>query len=368
MENIATINGSVSAFAAKEPAWWDVLGQHVTSGCLTLSDALKAANLDWKVEKLQLHHPVTPDKLIPHYAICRDVDNAVLGVVGAQYEPHQNNELLGWMDQIVSQSHGAHYESAGALGRGERIWALINLNETFEPIEGDEHRLFLLGVSSHDGSLATSIFQTTVRVVCQNTLNMALGSMLADSTVRVKHTSRSKQLMENRIKRIAEASASWRTLNDKLTLLASKRITKRAHMRDLLEKLYPGDDDGGRTSRADSKVAQILENFYDNDGNAFPRAAGTPYALYNAVTRYIDHDITPRMTQQRLDAGYEETHARAESAMIGSGEREKERVLQVLLESVHDLPDYNTRIVSTPGTSTTPVSDSVERILDMVEH
>src|SRR5262245_33923835 len=105
----------------RKPAWHN-LGT-VTGTWLNAEDAFKAAKLDWLVSKRQLEFQGIP---VPAWGIFRDDTDDFLGAVGADYTPCQNVDGFAFIDAILGVA-GAHYETAGALGRGERVWPLANL-------------------------------------------------------------------------------------------------------------------------------------------------------------------------------------------------------------------------------------------------
>lgn len=181
-------------FSALETPWHK-LGK-VTDGVLTANDALVQAELDWKVnlEKLfyvssqadttYLNSYNVPDK----YAVVRDSDKSCLGVVGSKYTPVQNRDAFTFMDNIVDSGE-AKYETAGSLYNGKLIWILMNIEnvEGISKVDGDEIIPYVLLTNSHDGSSALKVVTTPVRVVCSNTLRIALNR--ADQSFSVRHTS-----------------------------------------------------------------------------------------------------------------------------------------------------------------------------------
>jgi phage/plasmid-like protein (TIGR03299 family) len=166
-------------FSANVPAWHQ-LGV-VTKGALTSAEAIEKAGLDWTVSLRPL---VTFDSenseagfisVDDHHATVRDTDMSVLGVVGNRYTPIQNIECFDFMDTVVDDSD-AKYETAGSLHDGRIVWMLLNLNKSVQVDEDVTHNYLLL-TNSHDGSSSLKGLTTPIRVVCANTLRMALGDM-----------------------------------------------------------------------------------------------------------------------------------------------------------------------------------------------
>lgn len=132
--------------------------------------ALELAGLDWQVVQKDL---VTGDGIpVPGFkANLRDTDNRVLGVVTSRYRVIQNQEAFAFTDALLGE--GVTYETAGSLQDGRRTWILARLPQKYI-ISGDEVTPYLVFMNSHDGSGAVRAAMTPVRVVCQNTLNLAL--------------------------------------------------------------------------------------------------------------------------------------------------------------------------------------------------
>ena len=160
---------------------WHGLGTRVESA-VNSEEALQVSGLDWKVIQRQIMTDTYAP--IPGYkANIRDTDEKVLGVVTDRYRVVQNEEAFAFTDALLGE--GVKYETAGSLQEGRKIWLLAKLPDKYI-IEGEQIEPFLVFSSSHDGSGAIKAAMTPVRVVCQNTLNIALSSAKrAWSTVHV---------------------------------------------------------------------------------------------------------------------------------------------------------------------------------------
>lgn len=150
---------------------WHNLGVCVQSA-LCSEEALQESGLDWNV----IQRPLMTSNYdpIPGYkANIRDTDNKVLGVVTDRYKVVQNHEAFAFTDALLGE--GVRYETAGSLSGGRRIWLLAKLPDRYI-MEGEEIEPYLVFSNCHDGSGSIKVAMTPIRVICQNTLNLALNS------------------------------------------------------------------------------------------------------------------------------------------------------------------------------------------------
>jgi phage/plasmid-like protein (TIGR03299 family) len=148
---------------------WHGLGKMVMEAP-TSKEALALAGLDWQVIQKPI---VTEDDIpIPGFkANIRDIDEKILGVVTDRYKVVQNEEAFAFTDELLGE--GVTYETAGSLQEGRRTWILAKLPHRYI-ISGDEVIPYLVFMNSHDGTGAIKAAMTPIRVVCNNTLNLAL--------------------------------------------------------------------------------------------------------------------------------------------------------------------------------------------------
>jgi len=169
---------------------WHGLGQAIPDG-LSAQQAGELVNILWEVERRAVYqqrgdeYQVIPDS----YAVTRCDTDDVLGIVGARYRCQQNTELAGIADSIM-QADGASVETCGTLRGGKTVWFLMRCPRADFSVRnaGDSVETYMLVVSSHDGSMPTMIFFTSVRVVCNNTLTGALRGRSKGGTIKVRHT------------------------------------------------------------------------------------------------------------------------------------------------------------------------------------
>jgi len=148
---------------------WHGLGIRVEEA-LSSEDALKESGLDWKV----IQRPImtsTYDHIKGYKANIRDTDNRVLGVVTDRYKVVQNQEAFAFTDALLGE--GVRYETAGSLHEGKKVWLLAKLPDTYTMLD-EQIEPYLVFSNTHDGSGSIKVAMTPIRVVCQNTLNLAL--------------------------------------------------------------------------------------------------------------------------------------------------------------------------------------------------
>ena len=171
---------------------WHGLGKQVPKGA-TAEQMIRAAGLDWEVELLPARgaREINRKGEFSRYEVVRvphlnTTENEVLlGVVGRRYQPLQNVEAFEFFDPIVGEDK-AYFETAGALGEGERIWVMAKMPQAMEIVRGDECFKYLLLSNSHSGDGSVIVKFTAMRVVCQNTLMLAMED--GQKAYRVRHS------------------------------------------------------------------------------------------------------------------------------------------------------------------------------------
>ncbi|MBR2928349.1 MAG: DUF945 domain-containing protein [Oscillospiraceae bacterium] len=212
---------------------WHGLGTMV-SEAPTSSDALIHAGLDWLVEQKDVY---TEDgALIPGYKVnLRNIDSATLGIVSDRYKVVQNEDAFQFTDDLLGE--GVTYETAGSLQGGKKVWMLAKLPHRYI-IAGDEITPYMVVMNSHDGSSGIKVAMTPIRVVCSNTLNLALNN--AKRIWTTKHT-------ENVMSRVHEARE---------TLLLAETY---------MGELGKGIDALSKIKLSDKKVIEFMQEFFPVD-------------------------------------------------------------------------------------------------------
>lgn len=271
-------------FSAKETPWHK-LGI-VTDGVLTSADAIVKAGLDWTVQLRELFY--TTDSLPTyvqaptHYATVRDSDNSCLGVVGNRYTPIQNSEAFDFMDALVDSGE-AKYETAGSLANGKIVWILMRLDELQEnSFQADSIIPYVLLSNSHDGSSALKVTMTPVRVVCQNTLRMALNK--ASQQFSMRHTSGITGKVQQARDTLGFVAKYYDEFQREVEQLINQEVTS-SQFNDIVEKLFPRpSDEDMEKPRTANNYELVVSNVTKNWNGELHK--GTAWGAINAINSY----------------------------------------------------------------------------------
>lgn len=301
---------------------WHNLGVTV-EGTVTWQEAIKLAGLDWTVKKEPLYSAKGVE--LETWGIFREGKDGdvFLGSVGKGYVPIQNKNAFEFIDAMIG-NEGAHYDTAGALGYGERIFCSAYLPAAgFEVVPDDKHQIYLLFKTSHDGTMSALCKLTDIRVVCQNTLNRALASDGHD--IVIKHTRNADVRIEQAKKLIVSGKKTAQALRDKMVYLSTIQFNKKK-IQKVFDSIFPNKK-GDVSTRTAHNIEKILELFESNDKNAFPVIRGTGYNLVNAFTEYADHF---RSVKSGTKDDEVKRILRTESALFGSAEKFKSEAFEYI--------------------------------------
>jgi phage/plasmid-like protein (TIGR03299 family) len=289
---------------------WHRLGQRLDNPA-TAEEAITAAGLDYEVLLTPL---ATVDGLdVPQRkAVIRYDNQTILGVVGNSYVPIQNRQAFGFLDAIVGEGK-LLYHTAGALGKGERIWMLAKLPDQIRVKNTDDLvDKFLLLSNSHDGSAALRVLFTPVRVVCQNTLSVALRQGIGQG-VSIWHEGDLTAKLRQAQQVLGFAHRFYDDAQAKIDQLAS-HYPNQEQLKQFFENLYPDPEEGKDNTRAKNVREELHRLFEEGIGHDQPAIKGTTWMALNAVTEYVDHH---RSTRGKDDIG--RMSRRLNSIWFGSG-------------------------------------------------
>lgn len=268
---------------------WHGLGTRVEEAP-TSEAALIYAGLDWEVIQEDVY---TEERIfIPGYKVnLRDRDGAVLGIVSDRYRVVQNAEAFRFTDDLLGE--GVTYETAGSLNGGRKTWMLAKLPQRYI-ISGDEITPYLVVMNSHDGSSGIKVAMTPIRVVCQNTLNLALAS--AKRIWTTKHTTNVMGRVHEAQVTLGLAEKYMTALGREIDLLSDIRLSDRI-AKEFLDEMFPVTDDMSDLQRRNnSRMREDLEYRY-YDAPDLDHIGKNGYRFINAVSDFATHAEPIRKTK-----------------------------------------------------------------------
>lgn len=253
------------------------------------ADALYLAGLDWQV----IQEPIYTDtgETIPGYrANIRDSDRRVLGVVTDRYRIIQNREAFAFTDTLLGS--GVRYETAGSLQEGKRVWILARLPHEYI-ILGERISPYLVFSNTHDGSGAVKVALTPVRVVCCNTLNLALDT--ASRSWSMVHTGNIKDKIQEAEDTLFMAEKYMDSLGMEFENLRRQKVTD-AQIKEYIEILLPMEKDATPIqSKNTLKLREDLQHRY-YDAPDLQKVGNNAYRFINAVSDFATHSKPLRKT------------------------------------------------------------------------
>lgn len=283
-------------------------------GLATAAECIRAAGLDWGVAKVPLKLADDGALPVPHTWATVRVDLAssdsrrLLGVVGEEYTPLQNWEAFAFFDKVVGERR-ALYETAGAIEHGRRVWLLARLPDDFVvPIRGrggdvdddslvDRVEPYVLLANGHDGHLMVHVKFTPVRVVCQNTLALALVG-LGGPHLALRHDRLLRWRLDEAARLIGALEQTRRQAQRAWTRMAETALARRDAQRyfctvfryDEVEE--DGDEAAVRArsplERRARRLGQLAMTDFESETNRRLGIEGTLWAAYNAAVWAVD--------------------------------------------------------------------------------
>ena len=267
---------------------WHGLGVKVEKA-LSSRKALEIAGLNWNV----IQKPIYTDDnvLIPSFkANVRESDGKILGVVTDRYKIVQNKEAFAFTDSLLGK--GVKYETAGSLQGGKKVWLLANLPEKYKILD-DEVNSYMVFSNSHDGTGAIKVAMTPIRVVCNNTLNLALSS--AKRVWSANHTGNINAKLDEAMKTLLLAEHYMKNLNDEAEVLSKVRLTDKKVM-NFVNELLPLPEDASKIQEkniTNLRDDMKLRYFDAPDLIYLPKSA---WRFVNAVSDFSTHAAPVRKT------------------------------------------------------------------------
>lgn len=326
---IDTTTGRAAVFVVGEAAWHK-LGVNI-SEAQTSDEAISLAGLDWNVEQWELLAVQPDDRFnrIPapsRVANVRTDTNAVLGVVSPKYRVFQNREAFDFMDTIVGEKL-AMFETAGSLKGGRRVWMMARIPGEYRAGSDDVIHPYVLLTNTHDGSQSLRMLPTTVRVVCMNTLNLALSYGRGEG-LSIEHRrsldARVEQARQN-LGIITSRMNGFETELDRLIAKPLRSMAIQGYFRQVAQ--LEGDENPTKTQQ---KMIEQWQVNLENERNNLPGISYTPWAAFNSVSEWADHQA--RVMGKTSVA---KTNNRLNSMWFGAANEVKQRAYSEALKLVN---------------------------------
>ena len=312
----------ISSMAYVGATPWHGLGNQLTEQ-QPINIWLKEAGMDWTIEQSDVLFNADNAALhIRPYAdskvLFRSDSLTPLSVVSNRYKVVQPHEVLNFYKDLVSVG-GFELETAGVLKGGRKLWALAKTGQESRIKGNDRIKAYLLLATSCDGTLCTTAQFTSVRVVCNNTLQMATRD--SSGAVKVPHSTKFDPMQVKEA--LGIGFAQWDSFMQNLKQLGQRAVSPMEADQYLRAVLNEPDY---RKDIPDSKVFEKVSRLYlgDGMGSDYSAANGTAWGLLNAVTEYVDHHRRARNQDNRLD-----------SAWFGQGAQLKQKALAQALTLIH---------------------------------
>jgi phage/plasmid-like protein (TIGR03299 family) len=295
----------------------DIIERDARADWSVVSDHVKTGSDDQSIEGVQ--------------ALVRDRDRKVLGFATSRYAVIQHRQLGELLDALVGAGK-ATWETCGVLNDGQRVFYSVRLQTRIEALPGDETELFCVATTSHDGTATANLLLSGVRVVCQNTLSLALSNNV--DAVTVRHTGRAVDALDRArevVLAIGERVEQMDAAMDMLTrIVLNEQQTQR-----FLDLVHPvpvlpsaeafrryGEDKQKRLlyeqDRAMRVQARIRELHETGEGHDIKGVHGTGYGWLNAVTHFATHEMRSK--------------SKIESNLVGEASKLGRRAFHVLTE------------------------------------
>jgi phage/plasmid-like protein (TIGR03299 family) len=332
--DLESVNGQTSFASLRQPAWHGlgtVFEQEVST-----KEMLDLAHLnDWNVrlEDVAIPDGFASDKGYSFVTRTNPFDrtqNDVLGVVGERYVPMQNEDLFDFGDLMLDG--GGRWETAGSIKGGRQVFGSLALERetVLDPNGvGDKVNTYLLINTSHDGSVAIQASITPVRVVCANTLNLALSAVTGKRAVKQSFKIRHTATASGKVAQAREALGLANAYMDEFDIMAKDMIEteiSKAKFDEIVALAYPapkGEDKKGSFKKHNTKI-DLLQSIYVGDYNK--TISGTKWGAFNALTERLDWYRSAR-------GGSNESILASASGFDPMINAEKNRLLKLVLAS-----------------------------------
>ncbi len=288
--SVNELTGLAEALYANQPAWHGMgkVWMPGTKLAPTSSEILAETSLGFKVGLQDIE---VAGKVVEGWkATVREDTGRVLGIVGERYRPIQNVECFEFLDSLMMDGI-LRYESAFALGHGEKVCMLARLPSVDNITEEDKCFRYMFCSTSHDGSSAQEFTPAVIRVVCANTKKLALAEGKRNQTcVSVRHTENKEEKLKFARQFLSQFDQKFTLFRDQAQVLATRKFSLE-QKKEFLATLFPAPEkdatDRVKNNHRDKMVK--VETALRLPRNNLRSIQGTWWSLFNAVTDFVDH-------------------------------------------------------------------------------
>jgi phage/plasmid-like protein (TIGR03299 family) len=295
------------AYAGKVP--WHGLGQQIDSNS-TIEEWKIAAGLDWHIQKRPIMYgmqtadgSLEPVVIPDRFAHVRSDTQAHIGIGSNRFQLMQPGDTLEFYRDLVAGSRFT-IETAGALNGGAKVWALARCNLDLTLGGGrDILKPYLLLATANDGTMSTVADFTTVRVVCNNTLSMAVGHNGGRAAIKVPH---SRQFDADSVKsELGLIDDRLETFAADADALAAQRVTDEQAINYFIGLYAKTDENNNVVNERTLKAVtgKLMQAYRHGPGAELETSNGTAWGLMNAVTNFIDFSTVSRTPENRFSSG-----------------------------------------------------------------
>lgn len=278
------------AFVGSRAEIWHGLGSELTRGS-PIEVWQKEAGMDWNAKESEVTMQTISNEGIPGIikypkkkALYRSDTLTPLSIVGEEFNIVQPGEVLEFFRDLVTE-HGMTLSTAGCLFGGQRFWALAETGREGEVVNGDRIKAHLLFMTALDGSMSSSAKFVSTRVVCNNTLTVALKEK-TKNVVKKTH----KAVWDSTQAKIdlGLIDSSWDTFMTNLRSLSECEMSDQDVNRFFKKTFFdPKREESNQGWGMDRKINKLMDLYKSGEGSQF--SYGTAYGALNAVTDLLTH-------------------------------------------------------------------------------
>jgi phage/plasmid-like protein (TIGR03299 family) len=289
------------AYAGATP--WHGLGNLLTAH-QPIETWAKQAGMDWSIQEASVRYMTEANgtsgsihTFPEHKVLFRSDTQAPLSVVSQRYQVVQPRDILEFYRDLTEIS-GFELETAGVLKGGRKIWALARTGQSMSLRGKDVTHGYVLLATACDGTLATTAQFTSIRVVCNNTLAIALAN--GSGIVKVPHsTSFEPEAVK---KQLGISVSAWGDFSDRMKALTERKVKTVEAERYLWHVFSDANKPIASNERAIAKALSLFDG--QGKGSDLASAKGTAFGLLNAVTEFIDHERRAKSVDHRLESAW----------------------------------------------------------------